>query len=411
VPQEDYVIWRRPRHHMDVENPNEHVQWVELFFDLIHVVTIFILGNYLSDHLDLQGFLVFSGLFLAVFFAWADSSIYNSLYISTDVPHRAVMALQIVTMMVIAAAIPAVGAGGWPYFALGYALNRALTGWLYWRARHVGAGGNRLALEQGRNFLALAALFAVSALLPRPLAYWTFGLGVVLVQVQYVAPRLGTLRFERFAPRLGHLSERFALLMLILLGEGFFKLVVTLADKGIDKVGPGTLINLVIGGLSLFALAWIYFDAVGNAPPRSNERSVSLRYWFAHIAAMWGAVLIGVALAGEVYVGLWEPFPSGYAVLGTIGLGVFLVSIGVLQTQIEGRETVRRHYSGGVRLFGIATALLVLAVHPFVPAVVGNLGWGLALFSQIAVPLRRAIAERHEQREGGSERRRSRRRD
>ncbi len=68
-------------------------------------------------------------------------------------------------------------------------------------------------------------------------------------------PRIGTLRFERFLPRLDHLSERFALLMLILIGEGFFKIVVTLSDKGISKVGAGTLFNVVMGGLSLFALA------------------------------------------------------------------------------------------------------------------------------------------------------------
>ncbi len=144
----DVPIWRKPQHHLDLEKPGNHVHWVELFFDLVYVVTIFQLGNFLSHHLDPAGFLVFTGLFLAVFFAWADSSAYNSLYVSTDIPHRAVMAVQIVTMMVIAAAIPAVTArGGWPFFAVGYALNRALTAWLYWRARSVGAETSSLAYE------------------------------------------------------------------------------------------------------------------------------------------------------------------------------------------------------------------------------------------------------------------------
>ena len=43
--------------------------------------------------------------------------------------------------------------------------------------------------------------------------------------------------------------------MLILLGEGFFKLVVTLAEKGVYSVSAGTLFNVTMGGLSLFALA------------------------------------------------------------------------------------------------------------------------------------------------------------
>lgn len=94
---------------MDVDETHDHVHWVELFFDLIHVVTIFILGNYLSHHLGWQGFWVFTGLFLAIFYAWADSSVYNSLYISTDMPHRVAMALQIVTMKIIEAGPTGVG--------------------------------------------------------------------------------------------------------------------------------------------------------------------------------------------------------------------------------------------------------------------------------------------------------------
>ena len=393
MPLKDFPIWRRPRHHLDVERASDHVHWVELFFDLVHVVTVFMLGNFLSHHLDWHGFWISTGLFLAIFFAWADSSVYNSLYISTDIPHRSVMAVQIVTMMFIAAAIPSVTSGGWPYFALGYALNRALTAWLYWRARHTGAEETSLAYEQGRNFFVLAAVFALSAFLPKPLAYWVFGAGVLLIQVQYMAPRIGTLRFERFLPRLGHLSERFALLMLILLGEGFFKLVVTLADKGIAKAAPGTLFNLAMGGLSLFAMAWIYFDSVGNAKPRSRALPVLLAYWFAHIVILWSAVLVGVALAGEVYVGFLQPYPSGYGTIGTLGLAVFLAALWWLQTLVEGRDVTRSYHSWKVRLFGIVMALCVLAIHPFVPSIIGNLLWGIGLFAQIAVPLYRSTKD------------------
>jgi len=389
----EFPIWRKPQHHLDVEKPGNHVHWVELFFDLVHVVTIFQLGNFLSHHLDPSGFLVFTGLFLAVFFAWADSSAYNSLYISTDIPHRVVMAVQIVTMVFIAAAIPAVGAGGWAFFALGYALNRALTAWLYWRARSIGAEESSLAYEQGRNFFILATVFAVSAVLPKPLAYWTFGAGVAAIQLQYMLPKIGTLRFDRFLPRLEHLSERFALLMLILIGEGFFKIVITLSDKGIYKVGAGTLFNVVMGCLSLFALAWVYFDRVGNAKVRGRSLPLLLGYWFAHILLMWSALLIALALAGEVYVGLLEPLPTDYGAIGSIGLAMYLVALWWLQTLVEGRETTRKYHHRWLRLFGIAMAVLTLLVHPFVPSVVGNLFWGTGLFSQIAWPLYRALRD------------------
>ncbi|MHA7834738.1 MAG: low temperature requirement protein A, partial [Algiphilus sp.] len=185
----------------------------------------------------------------------------------------------------------------------------------------------------------------------------------------------------------------FGLLMLIMLGEGFFKLVVTLADKGIYKVETGTLVNVVMGGLSLFALAWIYFDSAGNAKPKSRDNGVLVAYWLAHIAILWSAVVVGVALAGEVYVGFWEPYPTGYGALGTVGLAVFLGALWVLQGLVADRDRTCHYHSGGVLLFGIAVALLVLVIHPFVPAIVGNALWGLALFSQIGVPVYRGLRD------------------
>lgn len=41
----------------------------------------------------------------------------------------------------------------------------------------------------------------------------------------------GALNNERFLPRFGHMAECFALLLLIVAGEGFFKPVITLAEK------------------------------------------------------------------------------------------------------------------------------------------------------------------------------------
>ncbi len=389
----EFPIWRKPRHHMDVEDASDHVHWVELFFDLVHVVTIFLLGNYLSHHLDWQGFLVFTGLFIAFFFAWADSSVYNSLYISTDIPHRIIMSAQIVTVMFFAASLNSVTGKGWVFFALAFAANRALTGLLYWRARRNEDVRCGLAYEQGRNFFVLAILFAVSAFLPRPLAYWVFGAGIVAIQLQYMMPKIGTLRLERFVPRLGHIAERFGLIMLILLGEGFFKLVVTLSEKGIYKPGAGALINMAIGGFSLFAMAWVYFDSVGNARPKSRDVGTLLGYWFGHIVLMWSTVMVGVALAGEIYVGFLAPYPYDYGIIGTAGLGTFLAAVWVLQHLVEGRDITRRHVHGGVRLFGISVTLVLLLVLPYVPAIIGNLLWVTALYSQILWPLNTALRE------------------
>ena len=107
-------------------------------------------------------------------------------------------------------------------------------------------------------------------------------------------------------------------------------------------------------------------------------------------------VMVGVALAAEVKVGFWEPYPTKYAAIGCFGLAGYIAMLWLLQTQIESRVS---HQFGlwDVRLFGILVAIGCFLAVPHVPALVGNLIWGTALFSQIVFPVFRAwITFRHE---------------
>ncbi|WP_300381244.1 low temperature requirement protein A [Henriciella sp.] len=382
-------LWTKPKHHFEAGERSDHVHWVELFYDLIHVATIFILGNYLSHHLDIQGVLTFAGVFIALWFAWADLSAYNSLYISTDAWHRVVMAVLICTVMIMGAAIPAITGNGWPYFALAFAVNRALLALLYYRVQHIGEDASALPREMGRNFLVLAAVFTLSAFLPKPAAFWVFAIGVISIQLLYALPLVGLLRFERFVPRLGHLAERFALLTLIVLGEGFFKLVVTLSEKGVYKVTPDILINFIIGGLSIFAACWVYFETVGNSHPRNERTPTLVIWWLAHLLLMLCGVMIGVAVAGEVKIGFMDPFPVDYGAVGCIGLAGYIGAVWIIQSVTEPSD-IHQYATPLLHAFGIALSIATFFIVPYVPSIVGNMLWGTALFSQILIPLLRA---------------------
>ena len=391
-----HPMWRKPQHHEDVDHAHDHVHWTELFYDLIHVVTIFLLGNYLSHHLDWHGFFVFAGVFIALWYAWGELSVFNSIYVSTDFWHRLIMSAMICTVMFMAAAIPAIEGKGWMFFAIGFAVNRALLAALYYRARRTNASSRSMCSEQIRNFSIFAVVFAITAFLPKPMAYWVFAGAIVATQALYMIPGITVLRFERFVPRLGHMSERFALLTLIVLGEGFFKLVVTLSEKGIYKVSPDVLVNFVIGGISMFVMCWLYFDFVGNAKPKDKRSSTQVIWWLAHLVLMLCGVMVGVALAAEVKVGFWEPYPTKYAAIGCFGLAGYIAMLWVLKHVIEHR-IASDFGRWDVRLFGIVLAIGCFFIVQHVPSLVGNLIWGTALFSQIAIPVTRAwMTLRHE---------------
>ncbi len=386
----DHPVWRKPQHHSDVEHKSDHVHWVELFYDLIHVVVIFLLGNYLSHHLSIEGFFFFAGIFIAIWYAWGDTSVFNSTFVSTDFIHRLMMSAQIATVMFMAAAIPAIPGKGWPYFALAYALNRTITATLYWRALRHSSESSDMAYEMVRNYSVLAVLFVISAFLPAPYSYLLFGASVLAVQFLYMLPKIGINRFERFIPRLAHMSERFALLLLICIGEGFFKLVITLSEKGVYKVPAEVLVNFVLGGFGLIILCWIYFDFVGNAKPKDNKTSTHSLWWLGHLFLMLSAIMIGVALTGEVKVGFSESYPIGYAWLGCTGLALYLSCLLLIQFVIENRAA-HEFSTVGLRLFGIALALLtLLAVINQVSTLVGNFLWFSALLSQLLIPMAKA---------------------
>ena len=389
MPLQDHPMWRKPQHHQELDHAHDHVHWTELFYDLIHVVTIFLLGNYLSHHLDLQGFLVFTGVFIALWYAWGELSIFNSIYVSTDVWHRVIMSTMICSMMFMAAAIPAIGGKGWAYFAIGFAINRALLALLYLRARRNNHSTHSMSYEQARNLFFFAIIFASTAFMVKPYAYWVFAAAMVGTQAMYMIPGISVLRFERYVPRMGHMAERFALLTLIVLGEGFFKLVVTLSEKGIYKVSPDVLVNFVIGGVSMFVMCWAYFDFVGNGKPKNDTLYTLVTWWLAHLFLMLCGVMVGVALAAEVKVGFLAPYPTEYAAIGCFGLAGYIAMLWVLSHVIEHR-VASDFGRGDVRLFGIVVAIVCYFIVPHVPSIVGNLLWGTALFSQIALPLTRA---------------------
>jgi low temperature requirement protein LtrA len=328
-------------------------------------------------------------MFSVLWYAWGELSIFNSIYVSTDLWHRIIMSMMIFTVMFMAAAIPAIEGGGWVFFALGFAINRTMLAALYFRAGYTGRSLCPMCREQIRNFLIFAAIFAVTAFLPRPHAYWIFAVAMIATQAVYMIPPVSVLRFSRFEPRLAHMGERFALLTLIVLGEGFFKLVLTLSKIGIYNVAPDVLVNFVIGGVAMFAMCWLYFDFIDNGKLRDSELSTLVVWWLAHLTLMLCGVMVGVALAAEVKVGFLEPYPADYAAVGCFGLAGYIAMLWVLRRVIQDRLNPD-FARGDVSLFGVVLAIATFFVVPQVPSLVSNLLWCTALVSQIAVPVVRS---------------------
>jgi low temperature requirement protein LtrA len=101
---------------------------------------------------------------------------------------------------------------------------------------------------------------------------------------------------ERYPPDIGHISERYGILVLIVLGESFVKVLSELADRGLSPES-GTLAGL--GLLVTCTLWWIYFDDVAGA--RIKARRLGAVLWvYAHLPLAVAVTAVGVSLKKAV---------------------------------------------------------------------------------------------------------------
>jgi low temperature requirement protein LtrA len=84
--------WRAPQLRVTIESEGiNHASWIELFFDLVCVIVIAELSNYLSEHLSFSGFVQFAALFVPCWWAWVLFTFYIDRYDTDDVPHRSLV--------------------------------------------------------------------------------------------------------------------------------------------------------------------------------------------------------------------------------------------------------------------------------------------------------------------------------
>ena len=71
-----------------------HATWLELFFDLVFVVTVAELANNLSRDVSWNGVLEYVFLFIPVLWVWAGTTFYDDRFDPDDAVHRGLTALQ-----------------------------------------------------------------------------------------------------------------------------------------------------------------------------------------------------------------------------------------------------------------------------------------------------------------------------
>jgi low temperature requirement protein LtrA len=311
---------------------------LELFFDLAFVLVVAELATALREDVTWSGIAVFAGLFTTVWWSWVSATLYANRFDHDDVVYRLYKLGSMAAVIGLAAS--ATGAIG-EYFGVFVAcqlLLRVLLLLQYLRAyRHV-AEARPIARLYAAGAVAGAGLWAASLLVPRPAA---FALWAAAVLAEALVPLLATRSSADVPLHVEHLPERFALFVILVLGESVAGVAHGLYDaRWSSEALPVALLSFVLAA----GLWWSWFDLAGARAKRLLDEVGGEHSDHAHDVYVFGQLPLTLALATvgagielAVVEGGRGDVPIGTRLLLAGGVAVYLVAMAVTDAGMSRR--------------------------------------------------------------------------
>jgi low temperature requirement protein LtrA len=301
---------------------------LELFFDLAFVLVVAELAIALRDDVTVHGALTFGGLFATVWWSWVSSMLYANRFDHDDVVYRLYKLGSMAAVLGMAATATEATGERFALFVCCQLVLRVLLLLQYHRAyRHI-AAARPLARLYMIGAVVGALLWAASLAVPRPigLALWA-----VAVLAEGLVPLLATRAPTDVPLHVEHLPERFALFVILVLGES-----VAAIAHGLSKAGwsSSALPVAVLSFLLAAALWWSYFDLAGARAKRllhevGGHRSDHSHdvYVFGHLPLSLSLAAIGAGIELAVVEAGRGEVPTGTRLLLAGGVALYLVSV------------------------------------------------------------------------------------
>ncbi|MBD1869828.1 low temperature requirement protein A [Cyanobacteria bacterium FACHB-471] len=333
-----------------------HATWLELFYDLVFVVSVSQLAHNLEEDISLPGFFKFIFLFIPIWWSWIGTTFYANRFDNDDIGHRLIIAGQVLAIAALAVNVHGGLGESSVGFALSYVASRLLLILEYLRAGYYIPSARPLTTRFAVGFSIGAALWVVSMLVAPPWRFVLWGIGLV---IDFATPMLSRQLQLGLPPHPQHLPERFGLFTIIVLGETIIAVVNGLAEQHWDI---SSAIAALFGFSIAFSLWWIYFDNLSDSALRLSQNAVQFRLYqawiYTHVPFVIGLVATGVAvehvIAGEAGAAL--PTSERWLLCGSLALCFLALSLlhrsgGLLHCKARSRYRL-----------GAAIALVVLAL-------------------------------------------------
>jgi low temperature requirement protein LtrA len=356
-------------HFLGEETPEEEerkTSYVELFFDLVFVFAFTQVTSLILEDTSAAGFARSALVLAMVWWAWSAYAWMTNAIDIENIVTRLIVFAAMAAGFFAALAVPDAYQDEGRWFAVSYFVVRLLNTTLFsWGVRH--DPGNLRATFRLAPWFLLAALVALAGgFVDSDVRGWVW-LGSLSIDV------VGTLTVARAEWRVSpsHFAERFALIVIIALGESI--VAIGIATAGLERDWTFAT-SVLIGFAGVVALWWAYFDFVATAAARSLRRAPPQArgplardvFTFFHYPMVLGIIFYAVA-AKKTLEDPREPLSdAGRWALG-LGVAIFLLGFVLARFRVLRRVAWERILAGTAAVLAAvllddADAIVTLAV-------------------------------------------------
>ncbi len=324
------------------------VGFLELFYDLVFVASTVVLSNEFSHNPTWRSGGLCALMFVLIWLLWFHTTVLMNVDRRDDLAQRALMFTQMFLIFILVLefvdrSTTSPDAVGIIYTAAVFVLAVA-----YHRVRNREGGTGAWATGRRNRLLLAGVAMIVAFAIPDGIDFVIWGVAIMLLVVPTSAAHSRGLPTEAIDEH--HLTERAALLTLVVIGEAFLKVALVVSE---GSLGWGDIVTIIVLFVALFALFSIYFDDVPKAGIRPGILAGEAWLLF-HLIMQMGIIALAVGMSKYLQIaegGHVHDYAIVILCLAFIAIFLGLAGIGLL-----GQRTPRRP----LLLLRLATVALVV---------------------------------------------------
>jgi low temperature requirement protein LtrA len=348
--------------------------WIELFYDLIFVAAILIFSaavEHVHPSYDVSWIAL---VFAASWWVWFTTTVCANRFHMSDFPHRILLLFQMLVIVLMAMEARVSVTRDSTYLALEYGLLLWTIAIMYFRASRKPGPDQKYAGRMASLNALIGVLFGIAVFLPETARLVVCGVALALL----VGPAIGLMhRTQEFSEDdEQHIAERMGAFTLIVCGESFVEIALSVSGVVITRVD---VFSLVFEFILVFAIFTSYFEDI----PAAGLDQRRFGWWAAlHLVAQISIAATAISASKLIALSISRRLPDIEILRLTIPLSIFYLALAGIGA------CTRRRPIGPLAVLRLATAGAV--------AVVGAAAWWIPwIHMEEALPLLTAVAIIH----------------